>query len=892
MKGGATNKKLPDLLQKFRSTHDKGECGMKTKWVSTFLMAALLVLAVVPAAGASGGVTEVEPLAPPPSAETGEMTDETPAAWFVELSSLPAAEGGSILYTQADKENFRQEAKKQGIKFRERYAFDTLWNGMSVEVKPKDVARLSSLPGVVAVYPVITVSLPEEPLQPLENPELATALAMSGADRVQSELGYTGAGIKVAVMDTGIDYDHPDLGGCFGPTCRVFTGWDFVGDAYNADPTSPTYNPIPSPDPYPDDCNGHGTHVAGIIGAKGGVIGVAPDVKFGAYRVFGCQGSTEADIMLAAMERALKDKMDVLNMSIGSAFTWPQYPTAVGADRLVKKGMVVVASIGNSGANGLYSAGAPGVGKDVIGVASFDNTHINALSFNVNPPGDGRAIAYLTLSTTDAPPTSGTSPEIVYVGRGCLNPLDPYLANPNGKVALIIRGTCTFNEKYQRAIAAGAAGVIIFNNVTGLFAGGGVSGVPGKFGITISNADGVYLASLTGATVQWTNNRINAPNPTGGLISSFSSYGLSPDLTLKPDIGAPGGLIRSTYPLELGGYATLSGTSMSSPHVAGAVALLLQANPKLKAREVRDVLQNSADPKNWSLNPGLNLLDHVHRQGAGMLDIYGSILATTVITPGKISAGEGEKGPFTQTLTIYNKSNTAVTYDLSYVNALSTGGVITPSFFLSDATVDFSASSVTVPPKSKVQVSATIHPASGPVNGQYGGYIVFTPQNGGQVYRVPFAGFVGDYQGIQTLTPTPFGFPWLAYLNNGSYNKFVNPGDWTFTMQGDDVPYILVHFDHQPQVFYIRIFNADGTPVHPVHNFAVAEKFLPRNSTTTGFFAFAWDGMRYSKNGKTFKVVPDGQYYLVIELLKANGDPANPAHWETWTSPTFTIDRP
>ena len=142
------------------------------------------------------------------------------------------------------------------------------------------------------------------------------------------------------------------------------------------------------PDGNPDSCrdpNGdagsHGTHVAGIVGASGtapsGVRGVAPGVTFGAYRVFGCDGSTDTDIMLAAMERALADGMDVINMSIGSSYQWPQYPTAVAASRLVKKGVVVVASIGNSGGTTLngWSAGAPGTGANVIGVASFDNTH-------------------------------------------------------------------------------------------------------------------------------------------------------------------------------------------------------------------------------------------------------------------------------------------------------------------------------------------------------------------------------------------------------------------------------------------------------------------------------------------------------------------------------------
>jgi minor extracellular serine protease Vpr len=339
---------------------------MKKNLFSVLMITVLIMMTVF---GSVAGQTEeppLEPLYPALSAETGEMINETPSLWFVELKSKPTVEGTSMLALNKEKATFRSEARRAGVVYKERYAFSTLWNGLSIELKPSDVAKLSRIPSIKAVYPVATISIPET--NPMENPELATAIAMTGADIAQNEMGYTGKGVKVAVMDTGIDYDHPDLGGCFGPGCRVVKGWDFVGDDFNADPTSPSYNPVPSPDPDPDDCNGHGTHVAGIIGANGEVVGVAPQVTFGAYRVFGCEGSTTADIMIAAMEMALKDKMHILNMSIGSAFQWPQYPTAVAASRLVDRGMVVVASIGNSGANGLYSAGAPGLGEKVIGV--------------------------------------------------------------------------------------------------------------------------------------------------------------------------------------------------------------------------------------------------------------------------------------------------------------------------------------------------------------------------------------------------------------------------------------------------------------------------------------------------------------------------------------------
>jgi len=816
------------------------------------------------------------------------MVDETPSLWFVELFSPPAAEGTGMATLKAEKNAFRANARKAGLVYTERYAFDVLFNGFSISIEPSELGRLVRIPGVKNIYPVETIPVPE-PQQGLD-PELFTSLAMIGADIAQSELGYTGAGIRVAVMDTGIDVDHPAFGGDgvarydseLFPSERVAYGYDLVGDDFNADSTSPSYNPVPTPDPNPDDVYGHGTHVAGIIGANdltNGLKGVAPDVIFGAYRVFGREGSTFADIMIAAMELALADGMQILNMSIGAAYQWPQYPTAMAATRLVNMGMVVVASIGNNGANGLYSAGAPGVGEKVIGVASFDNTSAYVPYFEV----EGTPIGYIPMSFAGPTPTSGTY-EIVWVGgEGC----GALGLDLTGKVALIERGTCSFAVKAGNAIDAGAVGVVIHNNGPGLFSGtlgAPIDGITPVVGI--SEADGLFIRGQTEPVyMTWTDGMVSAPNPTGGLISSLSSYGLSPDLALKPDIGAPGGNIYSSYPLEKGGYATLSGTSMASPHVAGAAALLLEARPNTPSQAVCGILQSSADPAVWGANPGLGFLDNVHRQGAGMLDIDDAILSTTKIEPAEISAGESQAGPFTQTLSIENNSAEAVTYGLSFVNALSTGGVIAPSFYLSNAIVSFSADSVTVLADGTATLTATIYPATGPTYGQYGGYIVFTPQDGGQVYRVPFAGFVGDYQGIQVLTPTIYGFPALGWTPDGISFGFAAPGH-VFNMTGFDIPYFLVHFEHQSRAFRIDIYAQNGKAWHRAYN----EEYLPRNSTTTAFYAFPFDGTTFA--GKKTYTVPDGTYYAVISVLKANGDDSNPAHWEAWTSPLFVIDRP
>ena len=426
--------------------------------------------------------------------------------WFVELNGKPAAAGGSVSANKAEKVAFRSEAAKAKVSFTERLAFDTLWNGLSIRTRA-DAATLKDIKGVKEVYPVLTASIP--PTESI-SPDLATAVQMTGADLAGSVLGLDGAGVKVAVMDTGIDLDHADLGGDGvaggnGPNSRVVAQWDFVGDTYNANPGSVAYQPVPNPDPFADDCNGHGTHVSGIVGANGAVDGVAPGVTFGAYRVFGCDGSTEADIMIAAMERALADDMDILNMSIGSAFnTWPGYPTAAASDALVKKGVIVVASIGNSGADGVYSAGAPGVGNDVIGTASFDNTFVNINNATITPAG--LTVGYQNMSGAPAPPpapfsgslslwtpTAGTGTPV----QGCN--ADNYAGFPLGAMAIVQRGTCSFAIKAQQAQAAGAAAVVIFNNVPGYFAGtvGAASGVT-IYAVTTSLADGNAIIAAMG----------------------------------------------------------------------------------------------------------------------------------------------------------------------------------------------------------------------------------------------------------------------------------------------------------------------------------------------------------------------------------------------------------
>ncbi|MBA2547274.1 MAG: S8 family serine peptidase [Burkholderiaceae bacterium] len=861
-----------------------------------------------PAAAANAATSDVQALsalnATPASVSqdpAATPVSESGSLWFIELAGAPEAEGTSRSTVRAEKEAFRRAARAAGATYKERRSFDVLFNGFSAVATPSERAKLAKLPGFKAMYPVEVLRVPRPEVGGGSAPDLINAIQMTGA-KIAQQSGYTGNGVKVGVIDTGIDIDHPDLGGSGTPggtpfpTARIVHGYDFVGDDFNADS-----NPVPVPDANPDDCNGHGTHVAGIVGARGTVTGVAPGVTFGAYRVFGCEGSTTSDIMLDAMERAYVDRMDVINMSIGAARQWPQYPTAVAASRLVKKGIVVVASIGNNGpggnpADGLYAAGAPGVGELVIGVASFDNSQITQFAFKV----DNTLYGYNQATGAPAAPKSG---ELPVTKTGTPTTVDDACAplpagSLMGSAVLIRRGTCSFYQKSMNAQQAGAAAVVLYNNVAGPL-NPTVAGTPPITipVVAITAAQGVTLdarIAAGGAKLVWTDQFASSPLATGGLISGFSSFGLAADLSIKPNIGAPGGFIFSTYPLELGRYATISGTSMSSPHVAGAAALVLQAKPRTKARDMKGLLQNWAVPALWSGNPALGFLDHVHRQGAGMVNIPASINAMTSVEPSELALGESEGGPFTQTLKIDNDGRGPVTYDITHVPALATG----PNTFVQQglqvfnapASVLFTATSITVPKRGSAKVGVTITPhADLPDKSIYTGYLVFTPRDGGSAMRVPYAGFKGDYQSIQAVTPTPAGLPQIARVNDDG-SVLLLPAGGTFTMAPDDIAYVALHLDHQVEFVELEAFNAvTGQFVGNISH----DDWVARNATPTGFFLFTWDGTVYQDRGPNrFRPVPNGQYRVSVTVKKALGQDINPAHFERIVVPgVITIAR-
>jgi minor extracellular serine protease Vpr len=897
----------------------------------------LCVLGLALAPGSAG--------ADPGSMPIGGAANETPTSWFVKLASPPSSKGTSAAALKAEHAAFKANAAAEGVKVTERFSFDSLWNGYSVSVAPSQVGPLGSIPGVKAIYPVETMSLPPSENVGNNNIELKNAVGLTGADSAQNELGLDGSGVTIAIIDSGVDYSLPELGGCFGPNCKVRGGMDLVGDTFNPTATNAAFQPIPHPgaDPRPCDPNdadraevlgagtsnaAHGTHVAGIAAADGRghddeVTGVAPGAKLLAYRVFGCNGGTDGDVMIHAMELALADHADVVNMSIGSAFdTWPESPTAVAADNLVAAGVTVVTSTGNSGGKGqqLWSVGSPGVGRNVIAVASFDNTKATLPSFLMGSTRYAYARAAGSLVST---PESGGGEVVATgtpttVGDGCVNAPAP--GSLAGKITLIRRGspttgpTCGFYNKAINAQRAGAIGVILYNNAAGPFsptvapspAGAEPVNIP-VAALTMSQGAALFAGLGTNHTLTWTPDVVETPLATAGLISDFSSFGTDAELGLKPDIGAPGGQIYSTWPhQQFGGHNTISGTSMAAPHVAGLAALLLQAkNKSISPAMVRTLLMNTAEPAGVNIAPGAGL-EPTWRQGAGLARIVEAATTPASVTPSKFSLGEGTGGGDAQ-LTVRNSGADPVTYDLSGETTVGTGPGSSgpyPFFFsygVATNTATFSASSVTVPAHGTATFGVHITPGGWADKSLYGGYVKLVPRGGGITLRVPYVGFMGDYQSLSVLTSAGCGLP--AVFKLGGSDGCLGPGfsrlgvaGASFTLQGADFPILLFHLNHQVRRLNVQVYKADGSPVHPVFNYVTQLEYLGRNSAANTFFQFIWDGTRTQDNaggnGDHRKVVPNGRYLLELSVLKALGNANNPADWETFTTPPITLARP
>lgn len=500
--------------------------------------------------------------------------------------------------------------KNNGIKADIRHRYVQSINGFSTEVKYSDIAKIKSLPGVVKVYIARKHKLDMNTSRGMVNAEIVNQAIGEGG------LGLKGEGMLVAIIDTGIDWRHKDFTLTDPSTAKYpnaasiqakLDDTDCDNNGVDTDDDKWFSSKVPAGydfadldnDVIPDVGNmplasPHGVHVAGIVAANGEIMGIAPEAQLLAEKVFSdSDESAYDDDINSAIEHAIAMDADVINMSLGSVagFVGPDDPIQPFIDKATDKGIIVCVSAGNSGHNtkGVIDStwpyplaqdpdiglvGSPGVGTNTLQVAAIENTTVmaSALSYYVDGHKEGSGI-YQAAGNIN--PVKLNGKELVYCGIGTPDKIPSDVA---GKIALIMRGTLTFAEKQKNAQNAGAKGVVVFNN-----SGDGLISmatdpdlaIPAIFvGNTLGSELKNAIDNGSAVTLDISGDVMAVENPAIGQMMDGSAWGLTPNLDFKPEITAPGGNIYSTVNNDK--YASMSGTSMSSPHAAGAAALVAQ----------------------------------------------------------------------------------------------------------------------------------------------------------------------------------------------------------------------------------------------------------------------------------------------------------------------------
>jgi subtilisin family serine protease len=753
---------------------------MRTKNSSTRLFRIFAVMiAVVLAFSQGAGVTQA--VTPTPTGrEKADITpvslDEvqnyygpfrnvkSPIGVVVELEDIPAA----LIYAQSvsiqtsaltinqintiqqKQTALMEELQASGIQAMELFRTQKVYNGIWLRVDVDSLNKLASMPGVKALHPIVTKTIDNSTSVPL----IGVPQVWGGSEE------YQGEGIKIAVLDTGIDYIHTNFGGdgiyegqdfttldeavnAF-PTAKVVGGWDFVGDAYNADPTSATYDPVPAPDPDPMDCYGHGSHVAGTAAGYGvnpdgstyqesGTDtyaalkdltsseyinkfrigpGVAPKAELYSLRIFGCEGST--DVTEQAIEWSmdpnndgdLSDHLDVINMSLGSSFGSEYDTSAVASNNAAQAGVIVVASAGNNN-DVYYITGSPAVASRAISVASSVDASAVLSAFEVTATTAPSPLVpsglYPAAVAIFGPQDYSQPGDLAYYSPSDLGCVAYPAGTFAGKIALINRGTCTFAVKVKNAQDAGALGVLMINNSnTFPVAMGGADATITIPSMMTTLAIGTALKTDMSAgtvsvllTTAYPDSVLMTDPTIVDTVSSFSSRGPARAGTLlKPDITAPGDTIFSTKSGSRNQGASFSGTSMASPHIAGVMALLKEIHPTWTVAELKALVMNTATQDLWTSTVHTSVYTPT-RVGAGRVSADSAsqspVIAFNTSNPELVSLSFGEQAvlgtqTFVKSLTVKNTGVTSADYNVTFNGYYQTNPGLTFTLLKADET--------------------------------------------------------------------------------------------------------------------------------------------------------------------------------------------------------------
>jgi subtilisin family serine protease len=611
-------------------------------------------------------------------------------------------------------------------------SLDSVVNAFIVDIPDEKAAQLASIPGVARVHPVRRFK-----------PLLDQALPLHRIPEAWQQVGLANAGLgmKIGIIDTGIDADHAGFQDASLPIPSGFpranTDSDliFTNHKVIVARSYPDLYDTPDPDPSARDHVGHGTATAmaaaGVAstGPLAAISGVAPRAYLGSYKVFGSPGvndsATDASI-LKAIDDAVADGMDVISMSLGTleATRLDDDIEVAALERAAALGIVIVVAAGNDGPEP-NTIGSPGTAPSVITVGATKNGRVFGASAAV--AGADPVLAVPGSGFNSAAPISGPLASVAGIDQDGLACLPLPTGSLTGRIAFILRGDCTFETKLFNAQRAGATAALVYTYQTDpdpFTMSVGTAPLPASMiGYDAGTAIAGRLAQESGlsATLTFTVGPVLVSRD--GLVG-FSSQGPNVDLNVKPDMAAVGTnfytAAQKSDPrgalFDPTGFGLTQGTSFSTPLVAGAAALLKAARPGLTAAQYRSLLINTA-----AANSGT-----VQQTGAGMLDMSAAIRGTAAAYPTSLSFQAGGGDPnVSRSLSISNVGTSSTVFQLSAVPA---GGGPAPAI---------GTDSITLDPGASAQVGVTFS-GSSLAPGAYEGFIRVSDTATGLEMHVPY----------------------------------------------------------------------------------------------------------------------------------------------------------
>ncbi len=575
--------------------------------------------------------------------------------------------------------------------------FNTVFNGFSLTTNFKDIEAISKLPNVKKVYVSTEYSRPEADLN-MVNSHLSTQ-----SKYANEVLDYSGEGLVVAIIDTGIDFNHKDfyiddtkksVALTLDDVNRIKSEKGLPGNYYTAKvPYGYNYMDEDASEIRDLGANAsmHGMHVAGTVAANGEIKGVAPDAQLLALKVFGNDPtfpSTYSDIYIKAIDDAIALDADVINMSLGSDCGSDLTDSAeqIAIRKASNSGIVFSISSGNAayfgfnwqtGVNAklplasnpdIGVTGSPGLTAESISVASIGNV-ADVPNPVVNVEGYG-SFSSFNWGNIDV---AGT---LVAIGGDKLGGPECYEGiDVTNKIVLVSRGAYMFTEKADWAKEAGAIAIILYNDDRGFIPNIGGLSIPFT---KITKEQGLELEEFlaTAVEVPTTIKMGTIPSPRAGKMAIDTSWGTTSELGFKPEITAPGADIYST--LNDNGYGFMSGTSMAAPHVAGGLALVIEkiedesifeAEGLERVNLAKNILMNTANPLFEE-----NGYSSIRRQGAGVMNLRKALTTNALVTHADTGLAKVNLGEITSSgtfkLKLKNYSDKELEYEVEIFNQI------------------------------------------------------------------------------------------------------------------------------------------------------------------------------------------------------------------------------